>query len=473
MLFKIVSVKRYKRPKKYSGFAFFISVVTGIILFPTISPAQDANYWTHQYGSRSTLLGGAVIGSVLDLSGTYYNPGAISLIKDPESILAAKVFEYPTYTLSGSFFNDVKISSSSIGPAPSLVATMLKFDWLGNHNLALSLLTRFDFRLDLSESLAYPFRADEIDEAIVNLRLNERMIETWFGVTWSYKFGPKVGIGATPYVVFRSQNMFGQTIIQFLSPQDDLFFALDTKEYDYDHFSLLLKAGITFDFIGHTFGLTITTPRIGFYDYGFSGTNNTVNGVDSLGNNQDQTFVAADYQKDVSANYKSPFSTAIGTTFKIDRTNLYISAEWFSAIEKYDVITPRSYQAQIGADTLYNGVTSESKSVINVGIGLQHTINESFSVNISFTTDYSANVPDSDTNLSFASWDIYHLMFGGSFKVLDSEFTLGLGYSFGSDKVRKSFIADPEPAVTSLSVSSFEGAEFKYQTFKFVFGFSF
>ena len=38
------------------------------------SRAQDTQYWNIQYGTRSTLLGGAVIGSVADLSATYYNP---------------------------------------------------------------------------------------------------------------------------------------------------------------------------------------------------------------------------------------------------------------------------------------------------------------------------------------------------------------------------------------------------------------
>ena len=46
-----------------------------LCLAPFARP-QDSHYWTNQYGTRATLLGGAVIGSVLDLSGTYYNPGA-------------------------------------------------------------------------------------------------------------------------------------------------------------------------------------------------------------------------------------------------------------------------------------------------------------------------------------------------------------------------------------------------------------
>ena len=76
----------------------FASIIV-ILTFFIDAKAQDANYWTHQYGSRSTLLGGAVIGSVLDLSATYYNPGALSLIDEPDVLLAAKVFEYPNYTI--------------------------------------------------------------------------------------------------------------------------------------------------------------------------------------------------------------------------------------------------------------------------------------------------------------------------------------------------------------------------------------
>ena len=37
--------------------------------------AQDAHYWSQQYGTRSELLSGAVVGSPQDLSTTFYNPG--------------------------------------------------------------------------------------------------------------------------------------------------------------------------------------------------------------------------------------------------------------------------------------------------------------------------------------------------------------------------------------------------------------
>lgn len=40
------------------------------LLLATAAQAQDTNHWNLQYGTGATLLGGAVIGSVSDLSAT-------------------------------------------------------------------------------------------------------------------------------------------------------------------------------------------------------------------------------------------------------------------------------------------------------------------------------------------------------------------------------------------------------------------
>lgn len=298
------------------------------------------------------------------------------------------------------------------------------------------------------------------------------MGETWFGITWSQNYGQKIGIGFTPYVVFRSHKLYTAVNFQTVSVQDEHFVNINSREYDYDHYSLLLKTGITFDFIGQTIGLTITTPRLGFYNTGSSGLNQTIDGVNLAGDDDEITYLAANYQSDVSANFKSPWSTAIGTTFKIERTNIYISAEWFSPISRYEVIPVQIFTSQIGSETLYNGVTSESQSVINLGIGIQHTFNNLYTINASITSDFSTSIRDSDTNLSIASWDIYHLMLGGSFQILDSELTLGVGYAFGNDQVKHK--TDPPDLVPQFSLASFfNGANFSYKTYKAVIGFAF
>jgi len=55
-----------------------------LILFFLVSgsaiQAQDTHYNTFQFGARSALLGGAVIGSVNDNTAVFYNPGALGFI---------------------------------------------------------------------------------------------------------------------------------------------------------------------------------------------------------------------------------------------------------------------------------------------------------------------------------------------------------------------------------------------------------
>jgi len=417
------------------------------------------------------LLGGAVIGSVLDISGTYYNPGGLSLIADPDVFLAAKVFEYPQYTLKGAYIEDVELTSTNLGPAPSIVATMISAEWLGKHRLAISFFTRYDVKIDIgntivSDELDLP-NIPDLDYFISDFRLNERLSDFWGGLTWSYKLSSKVGVGITNYFMSRTHRANVRTFNELIQPDESIFLALNSREYEYYNFRMLWKAGITFDFIGLTFGMTITTPSVGLYSEGRSGLNSTLI-ADETGDPQND-WLAADVQNEVSSEYKTPLSIGLGTTFKIDKTHIFVSAEWYSGINKYDVITPVAFTSQIGGDTLYNGVTHELADVLNFGIGVQHTLNPDLSINASFSTDFSARVPGTDTNLSMASWDIYNILVGASFRVLKSEFTVGIGYSYGEDSYDFSnmVILPIEDWYAKLS-----DIKFKYQNIKFVFGFT-
>ena len=114
--------------------------------------SQDAQYWNIQYGTRSTLLGGAVIGSVSDLSATFYNPGAVALFPDRSFVLSARVYQIETISIEDGAGTGRELDYSTIVPSPSFVAFDFKFDFLGDARLALSLLSRQ--RMDFED---YPF----------------------------------------------------------------------------------------------------------------------------------------------------------------------------------------------------------------------------------------------------------------------------------------------------------------------------
>jgi len=439
--------------------------------------AQDANYWTNQYGTRANLLGGAVIGSVLELSGTYYNPGGLSLIEDPDLILAAKVFQYPIITLRGKGFQDVKLNSSRIDPAPSMIAGLVKFKWLGKNTLGYSIFTRHEVKFDLSgtEVMSLDFYPSVPgDEASWStLRVTERLSEPWWGITWASRFLNKIGYGISTYALFRSHRATIQSSSELITSDGNIYIFNGSRDYKYNNYRLLAKLGFTFDFIGLTMGLTITTPSIELYSSGEAGINITYIGPDTTGDGKQETWAAVDFQDGVGSDYKTPLSIGIGTTLKFKkRTNIYLSAEWFNSIQKYDVIKTEDFIAQISGDTLNSSVTSESQQVLNMGIGIEHHFNKNISGIASFSSDFSHRKPDSETNLSIASWDIFNILAGASIIIKKTELTLGIGYSFGSDKLDFGRDSPINKLINQIPLRP-DVTNFSYANWKLVFGFSF
>ena len=102
-------------------------IILLLIVISSNNVAQETYYWNVTYGTRSTLLGGAVIGSVSDLSATYYNPGAIALFDDAQFILSALVYQLENYTIKDGAAEGIDLDFSTVIPSPSFVA--FEFDF--------------------------------------------------------------------------------------------------------------------------------------------------------------------------------------------------------------------------------------------------------------------------------------------------------------------------------------------------------
>jgi len=463
----------YSKWKKRSLFPVFLSLSI-ICLCPRSTKAQDAHYWTHQYGTRATLLGGAVVGSVLDLSGTYYNPGVLSLIEDPDTFIAAKVFQYPRITLEDFGKKDNNLNTSTVGPAPTLVAGRLKFKGLGKHWLGYSLLTRQEVNFDLAGSFSTQLDLSPVPglEALVgDVRLDEKLTESWVGLTWAYKVKKNIGIGVTQYLMVRSHRANFQLLAETLNSSGEIALAMGARKYSYQNWRLLWKLGAAFDFERVTLGITLTTPSLKLYGTGSTGMNTTGVGW-NLGDGAKGDFLAADYQEGVDASFRTPISLALGSTLKLKNVRLYGTVEWFSPMGKYEVITGEDFTAQSTGQKLSNKITHELESVLNFGAGIEYILSPRLRTYGSFTSDFSARNPGTDTNLTVSDWDIFHLMAGADFGIKRAAFTLGLGYAFGGRKagaaVEKSLLKAEGELLRLLT-----GLDYRYSSFKLVLGFSF
>jgi hypothetical protein len=380
-------------------FSFFIFLFT----IPVI--AQDAHYWNIQYGTRSTLLGGAVIGSVSDLSATYYNPGAVALFEDSKFILSARVYQLETISVEDGAGNGRDLDYSTIVPSPSFVAFDFKFDFLGKARLSLSILTRqkmdFEFRTRLIDSIDILDNSPGNEDFAGGISLEKEFNEVWGGITYSSKASDVIGFGLTGYVAYRNQRSEGQTIIQVLPSEGDIASYTQIESYRYNNIRFLVK------------------------------------GVDTSGDGINDNQFQSNFQDEINSEYKSSWAVGVGGGYRLGKFKFHASAEWYDKIDEFFVLDTEEYTAQSSGEILTNDLSHELKSVTNYGIGIDFFSNPDLIFSASFVTDFSARVPTTETNHSISTWDIYHISGGTTFKLGNSDLTLGLEYAFGSKNLER------------------------------------
>lgn len=455
--------------------AALVAAFLSLALAPSVWP-QDSHYWTNQYGTRATLLGGAVIGSVLDLSGTYYNPGGLSLLEDPETLMATKVFQYPVVTLVGEGVDFVPLHSRDPGPAPSLVAGTVRIRGLRNHWFGYSYVSRQEVRLGLSVSSTgsrdvLPDVPGPEDYA-TQFRLDEKLTERWLGLTWSTRMGKGIGVGVSQYFAIRTHRTSVEQTIEALTAAGRTGTALDARQYQYRHVRVLWKMGLACDFDPISLGLTLTTPSLSLVGFGSTGLNSAVAALDVDGDGVSDDYLAADFRNHLRPRFRSPFSLAAGMSVNFRKVRLYSSLEWFAGQAPFTVLDAEEFVAQSTGETLSTDVRHEVAPVLNLGVGLEWSYSHRFKGYASFTTDYSAKRAGTETNLSLTDWDIHHIVTGAEFSIKSWQLTAGLGVSFGARGVgwRPDVF---ERAGFGDLWDPFAGLRFRYANYKAIIGFAF
>ncbi len=440
-----------------------------VIVFLSSSFAQDSHYWNLQYGTKSTLLGGAVIGSVRELSATYYNPGAVALFNDPKLILSAKVYQYEAITVVNGAGEDKDLDYSSISPAPTFVAFDIIIDTTGRNKLAFSLLTRqsmnfeFESRQIGIESAGLP----ATNFVAGGLTMQQKFDEIWGGLTFSRRLSEIVGLGVTAYVAYRDQTNHLQTVIEDLDSINQISSITAFRNLKFQNYRVLLKTGLGVNLDPITFGLTVTTPSLSLLGSGSYGYNNFVN------NPYDPTknVYESNYQDELESTYKTSWAVGFGAAYWSKSFSVHFSAEWYDAVKKYDPISLNPLYSQSREEYFTKEISQQFRSIINAGIGIDYKLNDKFSLAGSIITDFSANDTNAETNIALSRWDIYHISAGSYFNIGSSEITLGLSYSFGNDVIRQiADIGNPDIGTGNrLNTTS----DVKFTRIKVLFGFIF
>jgi len=441
-----------------------VLVVVGA--WPAPAGAQDAHYWSQQYGTRAELLGGAVVGSILDLSSTYYNPGALALMKDPSVLLSAKAFEYRKLYVLNADGDRVGFEDDRFGPTPTLFTTLIPFT---RDRLAFSAFTRETFKVNASARVEQPLETAPGTVAS-EYHVDYDLSDTWFGITWARPIGPGLGFGVTPYLAVRSQRNRQEALIQVESDSSAALGVL-IDDYHYTHYRLLMKAGVTWLTEPWSVGLTVTTPSLGlgFLSGGEAFFDRSFVGADLDGDGTPDDFLAFSPTIDAESEFHSPLSIAIGFAYRFPTTVLHVSGEWFDAVDAFSALDIDDLPSQFPGLSLTRRLLYEAQSVRNVGIGIEQTLPRGVEIYGSFTTDFSAATDRQSANHTLAAWDLYHFTGGAALKILGLDLTGGLEYAFGESPIGKAAVFEGG----SLVPGDPPELTMRYRRLKFILGFAF
>ncbi len=414
-----------------------VSLFTAFLCAAVAAHSQDTNYWTLQYGTRGELLGGCVVGSAVDLSATFYNPGSLALVLDPKAILTATVLGMETIKVAGTDPGQEAITSRRIGPEPSLFAGTLPVHWLGGR-WAYSLLTRqkLDVKLTEREGLVIGLPGETtIDTLSVGgeVLFDQNVSEQWGGLTWSKTVNEHVGIGATLYGVYRSQERSQRQTVEAIGGGGYGASLIDWTDIDFFTFRMLAKLGVETKFENTSLGLAFTTRSLQLFGGGSILINRVVIGDTNLDGIDDS---AADitHGEDLDADYRSPFSFALGASHDWERISLHATVEYFTTMDEYTVVEAPAGSNSPGVTTHPAYFAHTLDDVFNWGVGIEKRFSEKTTGYLSFITDHSASrKPRNRYDISVSTWDIYHINGGVAFTLAGTDLTLGGGFAWGKD----------------------------------------
>jgi len=407
-------------------------MVFAMVAGAPFASAQDSNYWSSAFGTRSQLLGGVVIGSPGDISAVYYNPGAFALAQASEVLLAGSAYQYQKVSIDNGSGPGRSLSTSSLDAVPSLFAGELRI--LPEDRLAYAFLTRrsMDMQIQRRSTTGFDELAPIVNPifAAGSIDITQNFNEGWYGMTWAHKLTPTLGVGVSPFLVVRSQHTRAAFFAEGMNGAGEAAVVSASRDFDFMHWGLLARVGLSGVRDSLTWGLTVTTPSLGITGSGNTAYNATlIDQTGTIGN-----IIGADYEKERKVEYRTPVGAGAGASYGWGATRVHAAVDWNGEISKYTVIEsePFTVTTPAGDSTVQVVINDRLDAVLNWGVGLEHHFSPYLGGYLSYHTDQSGRNERDEIGASLTRWDLKHVAAGATWHVWRSDIAIGFNAAFGS-----------------------------------------
>jgi hypothetical protein len=419
------------------------------LLSTTPANAQSEYHWSDQFGNKSTLLNGTVIGGVSDLGAVYYNPGRLAQLLRPGFLLTAEAFEVNKVNVRVGEGDSNQIEQANLRGVPSLVAGMFTLPNLPGHKFAYSFLTRRRSESELfltteeREEIFPGFPGEEL--YIGSWESVSKLDENWVGISWAVEASPRVSVGISAFGTYLGRKRRIELDTRTLASTGDAALLSRLREYRFRSYGLLWKAGLAADLAPFRIGLSITTPEITAFGSGTIRYEDLRNPLSPEGDADSGNEIVVFRESGLPVTTRSPFSVGAGLSWITPRAELHLSGELFSDVSPYRITGVDSIRSQSPGDLREYQVVDELKSVFNFGAGIEWQVTDAFSAYGSAIRDASA-APDSpylpfefETRVSNSTSQADGFHVGAGISVEARWIDLTAGFTYGATRERMDF----------------------------------
>ncbi len=441
---------------------------------------SQSNYWSQQYGSRSSLMGGCVVGGVQDNSALYYNPGGIAYIDSSHLNVSANAYGMDFMQLKNGAGTNLDLNSMKILVYPQFISGMVKFKFVPKLKLAYGLLTRYRSEVKMHADMTYPnypiivtpYDTAQYYYGTFDYELSS--ITQWGGFAIGYKFTPFFAFGVTTFVSYSHYDGFRKTFAtaDVDHPDPDSVYMAKFSSYEYnnvDHFGLLWKLGFQFNWEKFKLGITLTTPNISLFGFTRIGRTLEYNNQDrflpdSLPIGRFPSWLVSDDKNNLRTQMRSPFSISFGMEYDFPKTNSKITftGEYFFPVPDYRIaqsddtvlIRPTDQYNNLPYKQPFMELNASHSPVLNVGLGFEQKIGKRTTLYLGARTDFNngfqaANNKAIISNRLNQAYNHYlHFSGGITYKKGGSDITFGLNYGVGATAFKRQLINLTEPQIS-------------------------
>lgn len=422
------------------------------LLLPALALAQDTQYWTLMPGSRSALMGGAVIGGTRDNTAVFYNPASLGFMDTASVSVNASLYRFDKIRIEDAIGQQRDFKSSHFSNFPLLLSGTLNtrhprwkigYGVSTNVDFDFKATARIDADIDIADNTESPGPETFIGQSSIASTVRE----TAAGLAVAWQLSDRWAIGITNLVTVRSADYIRGTLARFFlnTAGSPLVNGDIIQNFRYTHFRYALRGGVQWRGEKVDLGITATTPGFRLFGKGVVAADITANDIKVNGNRTD--VLANDRQGKLKSQFRAPFNVAAGANFRLGKSTLGLTAQYYGAEEVYDILQPQpaafvrppGLYPELGSETFLR-VLGAARSVVNVAVGYEQLLNESWTLYGSLRSDMSY-YDDALQNFrgikpDISSWNIYHAVLGGVWKRGRSSVSMGLQISAGKDDTK-------------------------------------